>query len=50
MADKSLIEWTNTAWNPVTGYSIAASGCRNHPALRWAGGLLDGAQHTAFFA
>ena len=50
MADQSPLEWTNAAWNPVTGYSIAASGCRNSPALRWAGRLLDGVQHTEFFA
>ena len=50
MAEKSPIKWTIAAWNPVTGYSIAASGCRNYPALRCAGRLLDGVQHTEFFA
>ena len=50
MADQSPIKRKNAAWNPVTGLSIAASVCRNHPARRWAGRLLDGVQHTAFSA
>lgn len=29
MADKSLIEWTNATWNPVTGCDKVSSGCKN---------------------
>lgn len=29
MADKSLIEWTDATWNPVTGCTRVSEGCRN---------------------
>lgn len=37
MGDKSLIEWTDATWNPVTGCTKVSQGCRNCYALRdWA--------------
>lgn len=29
MGDKSLIEWTDATWNPVTGCTRVSEGCRN---------------------
>ena len=34
MADKSLIEWTNTTWNVVTGCNKVSPGCKNCYAER----------------
>jgi protein gp37 len=34
MADRSRIEWTNAAWNPVIGCTQTASGCRHCHAQR----------------
>lgn len=34
MADKSLIEWTESTWNPVTGCDRVSPGCANCYALR----------------
>ena len=36
MAKKSLIEWTNSTWNPVTGCSKVSLGCANCYAERFA--------------
>lgn len=35
MADKSLIEWTNTTWNVVTGCNKVSPGCKNCYAERY---------------
>lgn len=37
MADKSLIEWTDATWNPITGCSIVSPGCTNCYAMKLAG-------------
>ena len=29
MADKSLIEWTDATWNPITGCTLVDEGCRH---------------------
>lgn len=29
MADKSLIEWTDATWNPITGCTLVDDGCRH---------------------
>ena len=29
MSDKSLIEWTEATWNPVTGCTRVSAGCEN---------------------
>ncbi|MBK7867921.1 MAG: phage Gp37/Gp68 family protein [Ignavibacteriales bacterium] len=39
MADKSLIEWTNDTWNPVTGCDKISSGCKNCYAEKMANRL-----------
>ena len=36
MADKSLIEWTDATWNPITGCSMVSEGCRYCYAARLA--------------
>lgn len=36
MAQKSLIEWTHSTWNPVTGCNKVSEGCRNCYAERMA--------------
>jgi protein gp37 len=36
MADKSLIEWTNSTWNVVTGCDKVSPGCKNCYAERYA--------------
>ncbi|MBX9707888.1 MAG: phage Gp37/Gp68 family protein [Caulobacteraceae bacterium] len=41
MADKSLIEWTDTTWNIVTGCSLVSPGCTNCYAMRLAGGRMQ---------
>lgn len=40
MADKSLIEWTDATWNPVTGCAVVSPGCTNCYAMRLAGTRL----------
>ncbi|MEM9880200.1 MAG: phage Gp37/Gp68 family protein, partial [Pseudomonadota bacterium] len=40
MADKSLIEWTEATWNPITGCSVISPGCTNCYAMRLAGTRL----------
>ena len=40
MADKSLIEWTEATWNPITGCSVVSPGCTNCYAMKLAGGRL----------
>ncbi|MEM6265924.1 MAG: phage Gp37/Gp68 family protein [Pseudomonadota bacterium] len=37
MADKTLIEWSEATWNPITGCSLASPGCRNCYAMQLAG-------------
>lgn len=37
MADNSLIEWTDTTWQIVTGCSVVSPGCTNCYAMRLAG-------------
>lgn len=37
MADRSLIEWTDTTWQIVTGCSVVSPGCTNCYAMRLAG-------------
>lgn len=37
MADRSLIEWTDTTWNPITGCSVVSPGCTNCYAMKLAG-------------
>ena len=39
MADKSLIEWTDTTWQIVTGCSVVSPGCTNCYAMRMAARL-----------
>ncbi len=41
MADKSLIEWTDATWNPITGCSIVSPGCTHCYAMKLAGGRLQ---------
>ncbi len=36
MAEKSLIEWTESSWNPITGCSKISDGCKNCYADRLA--------------
>lgn len=36
MSAKSLIEWTDATWNPVSGCSKVSEGCRNCYAENWA--------------
>ncbi len=36
MAEKSLIEWTESSWNPITGCSKISNGCKNCYAERLA--------------
>ncbi|MEO2069433.1 MAG: phage Gp37/Gp68 family protein [Desulfurobacteriaceae bacterium] len=36
MAEKSLIEWTESSWNPITGCSKVSDGCKNCYAERLA--------------
>ena len=33
MADKSMIEWTDATWNPVTGCTMVSAGCTNCYAM-----------------
>ena len=33
MADKTLIQWSDATWNPITGCSIVSSGCKNCYAM-----------------
>lgn len=40
MADKSLIEWTDATWNPITGCSVVSPGCKHCYAMKLAGGRL----------
>lgn len=40
MADNSLIEWTDTTWQPITGCSVVSPGCTNCYAMKLAGGRL----------
>lgn len=40
MADKSLIEWTDTTWQIVTGCSVVSPGCTHCYAMRLAGGRM----------
>ena len=40
MADNSLIEWTDTTWNPITGCSVVSPGCTNCYAMKLAGTRL----------
>lgn len=37
MADKTLIEWTEATWNPITGCSVLSPGCTNCYAMKLAG-------------
>jgi protein gp37 len=39
MAEKSLIEWTESSWNPITGCSEISEGCKNCYAQRMANRL-----------
>lgn len=41
MSDKSLIEWTDATWNPVTGCAIVSPGCANCYAMKLAGTRLQ---------
>ncbi len=36
MSDKSLIEWTDATWNPVTGCTQISPGCDHCYALTFA--------------
>lgn len=40
MGDRSLIEWTDSTWNPITGCSVISPGCTNCYAMKLAGGRL----------
>ncbi len=40
MADKTLIEWTDATWNPITGCSVVDAGCTNCYAMQLAGTRL----------
>lgn len=40
MGDRSLIEWTDATWNPITGCSIVSPGCTNCYAMQLAGTRL----------
>lgn len=37
MADRSLIEWTDTTWNVINGCAVVSPGCTNCYAMRLAG-------------
>ncbi len=37
MSDKSLIEWTDATWNPITGCSVVSAGCKHCYAMKLAG-------------
>jgi protein gp37 len=41
VSDKSLIEWTDATWNPITGCSIVSPGCTHCYAMKLAGGRLQ---------
>ena len=36
MVSKSPIEWTETTWNPVAGYTVVSPGCTNYYDMRMA--------------
>lgn len=40
MGDRSLIEWTDATWNPITGCSVVSPGCTNCYAMQLAGTRL----------
>ncbi|WP_119167092.1 DUF5131 family protein [Algihabitans albus] len=40
MGDRSLIEWTDATWNPVTGCWCVSPGCAKCYAMKLAGGRL----------
>jgi protein gp37 len=40
MADNSLIEWTDSTWNIITGCSVVSPGCTNCYAMKLAGTRL----------
>lgn len=41
MADKTLIEWTDATWNPITGCSVVSAGCKHCYAMKLAGTRLQ---------
>lgn len=41
MSDKSIIEWTDATWNPITGCSVVSAGCKHCYAMKLAGGRLQ---------
>lgn len=41
MADRSVIEWTDATWSPITGCSVMSPGCTNCYAMRLAGTRLQ---------
>ena len=41
MSDKSVIEWTDATWNPITGCSVISAGCKHCYAMKLAGGRLQ---------
>lgn len=43
MGENSLIEWTDSTWNPITGCSVVSPGCTNCYAMKLAGTRL---KHT----
>ncbi len=45
MAQKSVIEWTNATWNPVTGCTKISSGCDNCYAERFSERFRDVVGH-----
>lgn len=34
MAEKTLIEWADATWNPITGCSVVSAGCKNCYAMK----------------
>lgn len=41
MSDKSIIEWTDATWNPITGCSVVSAGCKHCYAMKLAGTRLQ---------
>ena len=41
MSDKSVIEWTDATWNPITGCSVISAGCKHCYAMKLAGTRLQ---------
>lgn len=41
MADKTMIEWSDATWSPITGCSVVSAGCKHCYAMKLAGSRLQ---------